>query len=249
MLTTEAYGGPKERTMERTSPRYGKPNFEMLRSWIERTPEQDGPFWALNLMKYREVADYQDGRAAHLSGRAADDAYAPLASLKAIGAMVALHADVARQWVGEPPWDRIAIVRYPTRAAFFAMQQRDDFKQQHAHKDAGMERTIVLSCLPSPERPPIATPDCTLLLRVARMREGGPLPEVDHATRIATFDVEGVIVGDDRAWTHVAFDAAPSDEVTDAAWRQLGPGIEEMFAMELARPGIDAIAQSILSAP
>lgn len=249
MLTTGAYGGPEERTMAPTSPRYGKPNFEMLKSWIERPPEQDGPFWALNLMKYRATADYQDGRAAHLSGRAADDAYAPLASLKAIGAMVVLHANVARQWVGEPYWERVAIVRYPTRAAFFAMQQRDDFKQQHVHKDAGMECTIVLSCLPNAKRPPIATPPCTLLLRVARMRESGPLPEVDGATRIATFDVEGVIVGDDRSWTQVAFDATPNGEVTDATWLQTGPGIEEMFAIVLARPRVDAIAQSIFSAP
>ena len=48
------------------------------------------------------------------------------------------------------PWDRVGIVRYPSRRAFLAMQQRDDFKQKHVHKDAGMEFTIVMSTLPAP---------------------------------------------------------------------------------------------------
>jgi len=230
--------------MASTSPRYGKPNFEMLQTWIGRPAEEDGPFWALNLMKYRAVADYQDGQKASISGRAADDAYAPLGPLKAIGAMVAFHGDVDRQSAGEPLWDRIGIVRYPTRAAFFAMQQRDDFKQQHVHKDAGMECTIVMSCLPDTSRPSIATPAGALVLRVARVREGCDLAEVDGAVRVATFDVEGVIVGDDRTWSRVAFDSAPTDEIA-AALLGTAAGTEEMFAMELARPGIDAITQSI----
>ena len=234
--------------MASTSPRYGKPNFEMLKTWIGRPPEEDGPFWALNLMKYRAVANYEDGRDTSISGRAADDAYAPLGPLKAIGAMVAFHGDVARQGAGEPEWDRIGIVRYPTRAAFFAMQQRDDFKQQHVHKDAGMECTIVMSCLPDTKQPPIATPADTLVLRVGRVRERGDLAEVDGAVRVATFDVEGVIVGDDRTWSRVAFDAAPTDEVAEALLGAAA-GVEEMFAMVLARPGIDAIEQSIRTAP
>jgi hypothetical protein len=234
--------------MASTSPRYGTPNFEMLKTWIGRPPELDGPFWALNLMKYRAVAQYDDGRDTAISGRAADDAYAPLGPLKAVGATVAFHGDVARQGAGEPHWDRIGIVCYPTRAAFFAMQQRDDFKEKHVHKDAGMECTIVMSCLPDAQRPPVATPDGTLLLRVARLQPGADLAEVDGAIRVATFDVEGVIVGDDRTWSRVAFDAAPSEGVAEAL---LGgsDGVEEMFAMVLARPAIDAIEQSIRTAP
>jgi len=234
--------------MASTSPRYGTPNFEMLKTWIGRPAEEDGPFWALNLMKYRAVADYQDGQNTSISGRAADDAYAPLGPLEAIGAMVAFHGDVDRQSAGEPVWDRIGIVRYPTRAAFFAMQQRDDFKQQHVHKDAGMECTIVMSCLPDAGRPPIPTPAGTLVLRVGRVRERGDLPEVDGAVRVATFDVEGVIVGDDRTWSRVAFDSAPTDEIARALLAA-SAGTEEMFAMVLARPGIDAIEQSIRTAP
>ena len=67
-------------------------------------------------------------------------------------------------------------------------------------------------------------------------------------SRVATFDVEGVIVGDDRTWSRVAFDTAPTDEVAEALLGTTA-GVEELFAMVLARPGIDAIEQSIRTAP
>jgi hypothetical protein len=219
-------------------PRYATPNFEMLSTWIGRPPEDDGPFWALNLMKYRAVAEYEDGRASVLSGKEADDAYSPRDSLAAVGAMIAFHCDVARQTLGDPTWDRIAIVRYPTRVAFFEMQQRDDFKEKHAHKEAGMDFTIVISCLPDRARPSVATPTGSqLVLRVAP----ADLPDIEGATRVATFDVEGVILGDERKFARVAFDAAPNSAVADAL---LAPSAVE-FAVALAKPAIDRIDESL----
>ena len=127
--------------------RYGRINKEMVGRWLQLAPGADGPFWALNLMKYRDVADYGDATAGKVSGREADDTYAPVESLTAIGALVAFVADVESIPVGDGTrWDRIAIVRYPSRRAFFEMQQRDDFQKKHVHKDAGMEFTIVRGC-------------------------------------------------------------------------------------------------------
>ena len=132
-----------------TNPAYGTPNWEMLQRWLALPADDDGPFWALNLMKYRTVAAYAEARdGAPVSGKDADDAYAPLGPLAAIGASVVFHGDVLEQRSGDPTWDRVGIVRYPTRAAFFAMQRRDDFKDQHVHKEAGMEFTIVMACQP-----------------------------------------------------------------------------------------------------
>ena len=44
------------------------------------TPEQDGAVWMVNLMKYREVAVYDDGRESTISGTDADARYAPFAN-------------------------------------------------------------------------------------------------------------------------------------------------------------------------
>lgn len=98
-------------------------------------------------MKYHEVALYDDGRAG-VSGREADDTYAPLGPLAAVGAMDAFLGDVSVWPVGDPRWDRVGIIRYPSRSAFMAMQERDDFKAQHEHQEAGMEFTLILSCTP-----------------------------------------------------------------------------------------------------
>lgn len=186
---------------ERPGPDYGTPNFEMLGRWLRLEPADDGPFWALNLMRYHQVARYGDGTTG-VSGRAADDAYAPLGPLAAIGAAVAFVGDVVEQPVGEPGWDRIGIVRYPSRSAFFAMQQRDDFKAQHVHKEAGMEFTIVMACLPA-RHDSAASHEGTLVLLVDR--GAGDLAGLSGVTEVVGFDVEGVIVGDERAFERARF--------------------------------------------
>ena len=74
-------------------------------------------------MKYREVADYADGRESAISGRDADDAYSPLDSLAAVGAAPVFFGDVDQQLLGDATtWDRVAVVKYPTRKAFIDMQ-------------------------------------------------------------------------------------------------------------------------------
>jgi uncharacterized protein (DUF1330 family) len=107
--------------------------------------------WMVNLMKYREVADYADGRESTISGRDADDAYSPLDSLAAVGARPVFFGNVDQQLLGdEPKWDRIGVVKYPTRKSFIDMQSLPSFQKSHHHKDAGMETTIVIGTQPMP---------------------------------------------------------------------------------------------------
>jgi hypothetical protein len=224
-----------------SNPAYGTPNWEMIKRWLQLAPEEDGPFWALNLMKYRAVAEYASaGDEPTVSGKQADDAYAPLGPLAAVGAMVAFHGDVLEQRAGTPSWDRIGIVRYPSRAAFFAMQQRDDFKDQHVHKEAGMEFTIVMSCLPDTFE--TAAADGRLVVSVER---GGPeahaLPE--GASLVADFEVEGVIVGDDRTFDRVRFVEVVDDAALAAVVAQADRA-EEAHVLVVDR-AIDRLTESI----
>ena len=216
----------------------------MLRRWLSLPEEEDGPFWALNLMKYRAVAAYAEAHdGAAVSGKDADDAYAPLGPLAAIGASVAFHGDVLEQRSGDPTWDRVGIVRYPTRAAFFAMQRRDDFKDQHVHKEAGMEFTIVMSCLPQ------ATPGDGVggdrLAAVVARGDVADLGSVDGVETVADFAVEGVIVGDersfDRAWFGTVRDDAALDAVVAATTRA-----DEAHVLVVDR-AVDRLVDSIAS--
>ncbi len=230
-----------------THPSYGTPNWELIRRWLALDATADGPFWALNLMKYRPFAEYgsEDGPA--VSGKEADDAYAPLGPLAAIGATVAFHGDVTRQLAGTPAWDRVGIVRYPTRAAFFAMQRRDDFKDQHVHKEAGMEFTIVMSCVPGSVPTDDGPAEGMLVLLVERgsSEAAGSLPP--GVTLVADFAVEGVIVGDERSFDRARFVRVP-DDATLAALLERTRDTDEAHVVVVDR-AIDQLVESIRTAP
>ncbi|MEI7966005.1 MAG: hypothetical protein WCH94_00245, partial [Actinomycetota bacterium] len=137
-------------------PRYGRINKEYGMKLAFCKPEDDGPVWMVNLMKYREKADYADGRQSDISGLEADDRYAPLGPLRKLGADAVFLAKVETQLTGdEPTWDRIGIVKYPKSASIIEMQSMPDFQELHAHKEAGMQQTFVIGShpMPTPELP------------------------------------------------------------------------------------------------
>jgi hypothetical protein len=130
-------------------PGYGQVNREYGMRLATTDPADDGPIWMLNLMSYRARAEYADGDGPDVSGREADDLYAPLEILGDLGAEIVFVADVDVQLLGhEPTWHRVAIAKYPTRRSFVEMQSRPDFAAKHVHKEAGMDSTIVMGCLP-----------------------------------------------------------------------------------------------------
>jgi hypothetical protein len=218
--------------------RYGQIDDAYLERLTSTPAADDGPVWMVNLMKYRDVADYADGRETTLSGREADDMYAPVGPIAAVGGEIVFFAEVADQLLGDAPkWDRVAVVKYPTRRSFVEMQARPDFRELHEHKDAGMEATIVAGAqpMPSPEvpdppdwsdvpHPPTADDPPVVVLHLIKFVDGGipdmtsytdaaGLVAVPHGVRIAGwFGIEGTIIGDGRAWDQVRFNAFPSRE-------------------------------------
>jgi uncharacterized protein (DUF1330 family) len=134
--------------MTTTAPGYGQVDRDYAMRMATCPPEEDGPVWMVNLMHYRGEAVYAGGKSG-ISGREADERYAPLDILSDLGAEVAFMGEVEQQILGDAPrWDRVAVVRYPTRRSFIEMQARPDFQERHVHKEAGMAQTIVAGCLP-----------------------------------------------------------------------------------------------------
>lgn len=222
---------------------YGTINVELVGKWLHMKPQDDGCFWALNLMKYVEVANYDDGREA-ISGKAADDAYAPLGPLAAVGAEVAYLGDVTSQPLGSPMWDRVGIVRYPTRAAFFAMQERTDFKEAHVHKKAGMDFTIILACLPvSHDESTSRAGDLVLLIDKG---DRDVFESVTAVRQVALFDVEGVIIGDERRYDRARFVRVDDDE-TLAALLRAAADAEDAQVLVL-RSFIDNLVETVVTA-
>ena len=227
------------------TPRYGTTDQQYLSALADIPLEDDGPVWMVSLVKYRDVADYsqvlddsiRDVPRGPISGREADDLCAPFRLLDAIGAEIVFIAEVESQLLGDAPsWDRVAVVKHPTRRSFAELEARPDFKAKQVHKDAGVEQTIVIGCLPidtptlpgsAPDwadvaHPPSADDPPVVVLHVLRYHDGeyGHMRSyqheagevaVPHGVRLAGwFAAEGTIVGDGRRWDQVRFNAFPS---------------------------------------
>ena len=82
-------------------PSYGKVDHEYGLKLATTDPADDGPVWMVNLMKYKQVADYGDGGDSGRSGRDADDEYTPTGPLKAVGAEIVYVAEVDATPLGD----------------------------------------------------------------------------------------------------------------------------------------------------
>ena len=124
-------------------PSFGGGNEELLQRMIAAPTE--GPFYMVNLIRYREKAEYPDGRETDLTGREANALYAPFEFLAAIGARLVFNSEVSVQIDGDDTvWEEVAIVEYPCPLAFFAMLSHPEFQARAIHKEAGVEKTIVM---------------------------------------------------------------------------------------------------------
>ena len=191
-------------------------------------PEQDGPILMVNFMKYRARADYGARGDDGISGREADDRYAPVDVLAKIGAEVVFFGDVEAG--GE--WDRIGIVCYPTRRSFMEMQNRPDFQERYVHKEAGMERTIVSGTLPE-AAPATAVPTGGRVV-FEMVTSDAPLQRVPTAR----LRVEGTIVGDGRRFATLGVSWIGDTPADDA------PSADRAVAVVL-RPSIDRLASHL----
>jgi hypothetical protein len=212
-------------------PSYGRIDPEYAAHLASCPDEQDGPIFMVNFMKYRARAAYGDAGDGDVTGKEADDRYAPVDILADIGALVVFFGDV------EPggEWDRVGIVRYPTRRSFIAMQSRSDFQDRHVHKAAGMERTIVCGTLPIGVRAPARGGSRVVFELTA---EGTPL-QIADAGRLR---VEGTILGDRRQFAMLGVSWVGDDVAP--------PAPSDGRVVAVVRPSIDRLATELgMTAP
>lgn len=103
---------------------------------------EDGPFTMVNLLKFKEKAEYPDGRDAHLSGFEAYLRYgmAVGAHITAVGGKPGYAGRVTGLMLGEVEelWDMVALAEYPSLAAFQAMVANPDYHVISEHRTAGL---------------------------------------------------------------------------------------------------------------
>ena len=117
------------------------PNEEQLEGFND--DPQKGPIKMLNLLKFKEKAEYEDGRDTNLSGVEAYAVYAEKVKecLKKVGGEIVFSGEVSRLMLGEVDdlWDSVAIARYPSRKAMLEMIMDPYYQEIEKHRSAGLE--------------------------------------------------------------------------------------------------------------
>ncbi|MAB11409.1 DUF1330 domain-containing protein [Hyphomonas sp.] len=112
-----------------------------MQQMLEKGP--DGPIFMVNLLKFKDKAEYDDGRKTDLSGRDAYMIYGRAVAdiLPKFGGRAVFAADVTFLALGdvEELWDEVAIAMYPSRADMVRMSLSEEWREAAVHRSAGLK--------------------------------------------------------------------------------------------------------------
>ncbi len=116
------------------------PDEAQIKGFAETGP--DGPIYMVNLLKFKDQAEYPDGRETDLTGEQAYAIYSEAVSklLLEFGGAPMFGASVERLMLGqvEELWDTVAIAMYPSRAAMMEMMRSPKMQEISVHRMAGL---------------------------------------------------------------------------------------------------------------
>ena len=115
---------------------------------------EDGPIVMVNLLKFREKAEYPDGSDSHLSGKEAYARYGEAVRelVEGLGGRIRYSGAVTGLLIGEVEdlWDAVALAEYPTLAAFQAMAMSPEMHAIEHHRKAGLAGQLNIRTRPGP---------------------------------------------------------------------------------------------------
>ena len=115
--------------------------------------DPDRPIQMLNLLKYRDRAQYAEPtNEPACTGREAYARYIAAAgkSIQDADGTLMWYGTVGNLLIGAAgdDWDEALIVEYPTRNHLLRMFGDPDYQATTHHREAALERTIILACTP-----------------------------------------------------------------------------------------------------
>lgn len=118
-----------------------QPTAEQFRAF--RDDPYDGPVAQVNLLKFREKAEYAETdpeSGEDISGEAAYQRYSEAftEAAKSVGGTTTLLASTERYFIGGGNWDSVLVNHFPSRKAFIEMLNHPDYKSMSRHRDAGL---------------------------------------------------------------------------------------------------------------
>ena len=116
------------------------PNEKQMKEFLDEG--HDEPIFMVNLLKFKEKAEYPDKRETDLTGREAYEIYGieVVKHLEKVGGKPIFGSDVTRLMLGEVEelWDQVAIAMYPNRKAMLKMISDPDYIESAQHRVAGL---------------------------------------------------------------------------------------------------------------
>ena len=119
------------------------PNREQIKGFFEEGND-DQPIYMINLLKFKEKAEYKDGRETSLSGREAYALYGEIIEkhLIELGGEVIFKSKVTRITVGKVDelWDAVAIAKWPSKKVMGEnmMPSDPELLEGYQHREAGL---------------------------------------------------------------------------------------------------------------
>ena len=126
------------------------PSAERMREFFGG--EDDGAFVMVNLLKFKDKAEYADGRETDLSGAQAYAIYGAAVAkcLADVGGKPRYSGPVTGLMLGEieENWDLIALAEYPSLAAMKTMVMSPEYQAIAVHRTAGLEGQLNIQTKP-----------------------------------------------------------------------------------------------------
>jgi uncharacterized protein (DUF1330 family) len=105
--------------------------------------DQNGPMVMVNLLKFKDKAEYPDGSNPDMTGKQAYLIYgaAVMKCLEMVGGKGLFSADVTGLLLGEVEalWDMVALAYYPSPQAMMAMVALPEYQGIEVHRFAGLQ--------------------------------------------------------------------------------------------------------------
>ena len=111
---------------------------------------ETGPIVMLNLLKFRDRAEYRDGRATTLTGREAYMLYGEQMAPFVVGQGGKMHftGDLGTLAIGavDEMWDMVALMEYPSAKAFVEIATSSEVAGFSVHREAGLAGQLLIQC-------------------------------------------------------------------------------------------------------
>lgn len=128
---------------------------KQIEGLMQEGPE--GPIFMINLLKFKEKAEYADGRETSLSGRDAYMIYGRAVTelLPTFGGVGMFAGDVTYLALGkvEDLWDEVAIAVYPKRGDMVRMSMSKQWQEIAVHRSAGLAGQLNIETVLSADAP------------------------------------------------------------------------------------------------